>query len=52
MTAPAMRIEYVYAFTKGDNPMRRFMISTAAYRALIEAPKAEITAANPMLHRT
>lgn len=52
MTAPAYRLEYIYQMTHGDNAMRRFMINTAAFRALEEAPRQEITAANPMLHKT
>jgi len=38
MTAPAYRIEYIYTFTKTPNHMRNFLITTAAYRALCEAP--------------
>ena len=52
MTAPAYRLEYIYNFTHGPNYMRRFLTSTAAFRALEEAPRQEITAANPMLHKT
>lgn len=36
MTAPAYRLEYIYAETQGSNEMRRFMTYTAAYRALCE----------------
>lgn len=36
MTAPAFRLEYVYANTKGPCLMRNFLVSTAAYRALAE----------------
>lgn len=32
--------------------MRRFLINTSAFRAIEEAPRAEITAANPLLHKT
>lgn len=52
MTAPAYRLEYIYRYTHGDNMMRRFMIDTAAFRAIEEAPRQEITAQNPMLHKT
>ena len=52
MTAPAYRLEYVYHYTQGDNMLRRFMVDTAAFRALEEAPRQEITATNPMLHKT
>lgn len=50
-TAPAYRLEYIYHVTRGDNLMRRFMINTAAFRALEEAPKQELTA-NTLLHKT
>ncbi|KAK0615443.1 hypothetical protein DIS24_g11801 [Lasiodiplodia hormozganensis] len=36
MTAPAYRLEYVYGGTAGPNHMRRFLVSTAAYRYLCE----------------
>jgi len=38
MTAPAYRIEYIYAFTTGPNRMRNFLVTTAAFRCLCEAP--------------
>ncbi|EME46570.1 hypothetical protein DOTSEDRAFT_70548 [Dothistroma septosporum NZE10] len=38
MTAPAYRMEYTYTYTKGPNQMRRFLVASAAYRALCEAP--------------
>lgn len=34
MTAPAHRIEYIYTHTRGPNQMRRFLVTTAAYRCL------------------
>lgn len=34
MTAPAFRIEYVYSNTAGPCPLREFLITSAAYRAL------------------
>ena len=37
MTAPAYRIEYIYAFTTGPNHMRNFLVTTAAFRCLCEA---------------
>lgn len=53
MTAPAYRLEYIYKYTHGPNLMREFMISTAAFRALEEAPRsAEMVQASPMLHQT
>ncbi|KAL1638569.1 hypothetical protein SLS58_008782 [Diplodia intermedia] len=36
MTAPAYRLEYVYESTTEPNHLRRFLISTAAYRYLCE----------------
>ena len=39
MTAPAFRIEYIYAYTHESNLMRSFLVSTAAYCALVEASK-------------
>ncbi|KAJ9641071.1 hypothetical protein H2201_008006 [Coniosporium apollinis] len=36
MTAPAYRLEYVYSHTAGGNVMRQFLVTTAAYRFLIE----------------
>lgn len=36
MTAPAYRLQYVYEHTDKPNAMRRFLINTAAYRALCE----------------
>lgn len=41
MTAPAARIEYMYANTDGPNFMRALMQYTAAWRALNEAPIAK-----------
>ena len=38
MTAPAYRMEYIYSYTKGPNQMRRFLVASAAYRALCENP--------------
>lgn len=52
MTASAYRLEYIYTYTYSPNEMRTFLVSTAAFRALEEAPSAEVTAANPMLHHT
>ena len=40
MTAPAYRIEYIYTYTKVPNHMRNFLITTAAYRCLCDAPIA------------
>lgn len=40
MTAPAYRIEYIYSYTSVPNHMRNFLITTAAYRCLCEAPIA------------
>ena len=34
MTAPAFRLQYIYANTDTPNHMRDFLVSTAAYRAL------------------
>lgn len=39
MTAPAFRIEYIYAYSNGPNAMRGFLVSTAAFRALNETPQ-------------
>lgn len=39
MTAPAFRLEYIYANTDGPNPMREFLVTTAAYRAMVEKPE-------------
>lgn len=36
MTAPAYRLEYIYDNTDGPCPMRRFLVTTAAYRVLCE----------------
>ncbi|SMR41642.1 unnamed protein product [Zymoseptoria tritici ST99CH_1A5] len=36
MTAPAFRLEYIYAYTTQANAMRSFLIQTAAYRAMCE----------------
>ncbi len=42
MTAPACRLEYAYAATQGPNPLRRFLVATAAYRLLCDpAPMQE-----------
>ncbi|KAF1989791.1 hypothetical protein K402DRAFT_326487 [Aulographum hederae CBS 113979] len=41
MTAPAYRLEYVYENTDEDNLMRRFLVVTAAYRALCEGRISE-----------
>ena len=49
MTAPAYRLEYIYTYTHQANAMRTFLVSTAAFRALEEAPRNEVTAENPML---
>jgi len=38
MTAPAYRIEYIYTYTSTPNHMRNFLITTAAYRCICEAP--------------
>lgn len=38
MTAPAFRLEYIYTMTHLPNPMRRFLVQTAAFRALCESP--------------
>lgn len=43
MTAPAFRVEYMYNNTKEDNYMRRFLVNTAAYRALCGDENAENT---------
>lgn len=40
MTAPAYRIEYIYAKTSVPNHMRNFLVTTAAYRCLCDAPIA------------
>lgn len=40
MTAPAFRLEYVYANTDGSCFMREFLVGTAAYRALADAQGA------------
>lgn len=40
MTAPAFRLEYIYTMTKLPNPMRNFLVQTAAFRALCESPPA------------
>ena len=34
MTAPAFRVQYVYANTSGANMMRKFLVATAAYRVM------------------
>lgn len=39
MTAPAFRVEYIYSYTHEPNAMRKFLVSTAAYRSLCEVPK-------------
>nr|POF01036.1 hypothetical protein CFP56_20984 [Quercus suber] len=36
ITSSPYRLEYIYTYTPGPNPMRRFLISTAAFRALTE----------------
>lgn len=36
MSASPYRLEYIYAYTATSNPMRRFLVSTAAFRALAE----------------
>lgn len=36
MTAPAHRLEYLYERTNRSNMMRKFLVGTAAYRALCE----------------
>lgn len=36
MTAPAARLEYIYHATEGPNLMRRFLVTTAAYRLICE----------------
>ncbi|GAB7351606.1 hypothetical protein MBLNU459_g2225t1 [Dothideomycetes sp. NU459] len=41
MTAPAFRIEYLYANTDGPNFMRAFMVHSAVFRALYEPPIAK-----------
>lgn len=43
MTAPAFRIEYVYANTDGPCPMRDFLVMTAAYRALSDGESSGIS---------
>jgi hypothetical protein len=40
MTASTFRIEYIYAYTHDSNLMRSFLLSTAAYCALVEALKS------------
>ena len=40
MTAPVYRIEYIYTFTDTPNYMRKFLITTAAYRYLCDPPIA------------
>lgn len=40
MTAPAYRLEYIYAVTDRPNPMRRFLMETAAFRCLCDGPVA------------
>lgn len=40
MTAPAYRIEYIYAYTDVPSHMRNFLITTAAYRCLCDTPHA------------
>jgi hypothetical protein len=52
MTAPAYRLEYIYHYTQGPNHMRHFLVSTAAFRCLEEAPHPDLAVANPMLHKT
>lgn len=39
MTAPAFRLDYVYANTQSTCHMRDFLVRTAAYRALAETEK-------------
>lgn len=41
MTAPPFRLEFIYSRTTGANPMRRFLATTAAYRALCGDQNAE-----------
>jgi hypothetical protein len=36
MTAPPYRLEYVYRQTPDPNRMRRFLVSTVAYRLICE----------------
>nr|POE54332.1 succinate dehydrogenase assembly factor 2, mitochondrial [Quercus suber] len=36
ISASPYRLEYIYTYTSGPNPMRRFLVSTAAFRALAE----------------
>ena len=45
MTAPAFRIEYVYASVDAKHglKMRKFLVGTAAYRAIVEAASAPKT---------
>lgn len=38
MTAPAYRLEFIYTYTDVPNHMRNFLVTTAAYRCLCEAP--------------
>lgn len=49
MTAPSYRLEYIYAYTHGANHMRTFLVSTAAFRAMEEQPKLDMSAPIPML---
>ena len=43
MTAPAFRIDYIYANTDGSCPMREFLITSAAYRAMSEGERGGIS---------
>ena len=36
MTASPFRLEYIYQYTSGPNLMRKFLVSTAAFRSLAE----------------
>ncbi|KAI5274410.1 hypothetical protein E4T47_02530 [Aureobasidium subglaciale] len=41
MTAPTFRLEYMYTFTETPNKMRKFLVETAAFRALCGEPPAK-----------
>ena len=42
MTAPPFRLEYIYSSTSSPNPMREFLVTTAAYRVLSKGlPESE-----------
>jgi hypothetical protein len=51
-TAPPFRIEYLYTFTHSPNMMRTFLVNTAAFRSLEEAPRTEVTAPGSVLHKS